>query len=144
MGVVVPLDRDQPCRGESLAVRLAHWVGYVGTIAARAAVGGTAAGRDCGLSVSRCRPHYHAQARTGRKRWCATRPMTRSSLSIRFSLWTAASIRTAKTVRVLLTQGAHHRGTAEMVERYGASVWTPPRPTSGRSRTRPRPTSCLR
>jgi len=52
--------------------------------------------------------------------------MTRSSLSIRFSLWTAASIRTAKTVRVLLTQGAHHRGTAEMVERYGASVWTPP------------------
>jgi hypothetical protein len=26
---------------------------------------------------------------------------------------------------VLLTQGAHHRGTAE-VERYGASVWTPP------------------
>ena len=31
-----------------------------------------------------------------------------------------------KTVRVLLTQGAHHRGTAEVVERYGASVWTPP------------------
>ena len=30
-----------------------------------------------------------------------------------------------KTVRIL-TQGAHHRGTAEMVERYGASVWTPP------------------
>jgi len=30
-----------------------------------------------------------------------------------------------KAVRVLLTQGAHHRGTAE-VERYGASVWTPP------------------
>ena len=32
-----------------------------------------------------------------------------------------------KNVRVLLTQGAHHRGTAEVVERYGASVWTPPR-----------------
>jgi glyoxylase-like metal-dependent hydrolase (beta-lactamase superfamily II) len=31
-----------------------------------------------------------------------------------------------KTVRVLLTQGAHHRGTDEVVERYGASVWTPP------------------
>ena len=31
-----------------------------------------------------------------------------------------------KTVRVLLTQGAHFRGTAELVERYGASVWTPP------------------
>jgi hypothetical protein len=31
-----------------------------------------------------------------------------------------------KRVRVLLTQGAHHRGTAEVVERYGASVWTPP------------------
>jgi hypothetical protein len=32
-----------------------------------------------------------------------------------------------KNVRVLLTQGAHHRGTAEVVERFGASVWTPPR-----------------
>ena len=32
-----------------------------------------------------------------------------------------------KNVRVLLTQGAHYRGTAEVVERYGASVWTPPR-----------------
>jgi glyoxylase-like metal-dependent hydrolase (beta-lactamase superfamily II) len=32
-----------------------------------------------------------------------------------------------KPVRVLLTQGAHYRGTAEFVERYGASVWTPPR-----------------
>ena len=31
-----------------------------------------------------------------------------------------------KPVRVLLTQGAHYRGTAELVERYGASVWTPP------------------
>ena len=32
-----------------------------------------------------------------------------------------------KSVRVLLTQGAHYRGTADFVERYGASVWTPPR-----------------
>jgi len=32
-----------------------------------------------------------------------------------------------KPVRVLLTQGAHYRGTADLVERYGASVWTPPR-----------------
>src|SRR4029078_7913863 len=124
MGVVVPLDRDQPCRGESLAVRLAHWVGYVGTIAARAAVGGTAAGRDCGLSVSRCRPHYHAQARTGRKSWCATRPMTRSSLSIGFSLRTAASIRTAK--RCGSSRRVHPIAAPPMVERYGASVWTPP------------------
>jgi hypothetical protein len=31
-----------------------------------------------------------------------------------------------KPVRVLLTQGAHYRGTADFVERYGASVWTPP------------------
>jgi glyoxylase-like metal-dependent hydrolase (beta-lactamase superfamily II) len=30
-----------------------------------------------------------------------------------------------KPVRVLLTQGAHYRGTREFVERYGASVWTP-------------------
>jgi glyoxylase-like metal-dependent hydrolase (beta-lactamase superfamily II) len=30
-------------------------------------------------------------------------------------------------VRVLLTQGAHYRGTADFVERYGASVWAPPR-----------------
>ena len=51
--------------------------------------------------------------------------MTRSSSSIRFSLRTAASIRTDGTG--VLTQGAHHRGTAEVVERYGASVWTPPR-----------------
>jgi glyoxylase-like metal-dependent hydrolase (beta-lactamase superfamily II) len=28
---------------------------------------------------------------------------------------------------VLLTQGAHYRGTADFVERYGASVWTPPK-----------------
>jgi glyoxylase-like metal-dependent hydrolase (beta-lactamase superfamily II) len=32
-----------------------------------------------------------------------------------------------KPVRVLLTQGAHHRGTPNFVERYGASVWAPPR-----------------
>ena len=32
-----------------------------------------------------------------------------------------------KPVRVLLTQGAHFRGTADFVERFGASVWTPPR-----------------
>jgi len=32
-----------------------------------------------------------------------------------------------KPVRVLLTQGAHYRGTAEFVDRYGASIWTPPR-----------------
>jgi glyoxylase-like metal-dependent hydrolase (beta-lactamase superfamily II) len=32
-----------------------------------------------------------------------------------------------KPVRVLLTQGAHFRGTADFVDRYGASVWTPPR-----------------
>ena len=31
-----------------------------------------------------------------------------------------------KPVRVLLTQGAHYRGTAEVVARYGASVWAPP------------------
>jgi glyoxylase-like metal-dependent hydrolase (beta-lactamase superfamily II) len=32
-----------------------------------------------------------------------------------------------KPVRVLLTQGAHYRGTSDFVERFGASVWTPPR-----------------
>jgi glyoxylase-like metal-dependent hydrolase (beta-lactamase superfamily II) len=32
-----------------------------------------------------------------------------------------------KPVRVLLTQGAHYRGTADFVECYGASVWAPPR-----------------
>lgn len=30
-----------------------------------------------------------------------------------------------KPVRVLLTQGAHYRGTADFVYRYGASVWAP-------------------
>ena len=28
---------------------------------------------------------------------------------------------------MLLTQGAHYRGTADFVERFGASVWAPPR-----------------
>lgn len=32
-----------------------------------------------------------------------------------------------KPVRVLLTQGAHYRGTADFVERYDASVWAPPK-----------------
>jgi hypothetical protein len=32
-----------------------------------------------------------------------------------------------KPVRVLLTQPAHYRGTADFVQRYGASVWVPPR-----------------
>jgi hypothetical protein len=31
-----------------------------------------------------------------------------------------------KPVLVLLTQPSHYRGTAEFVERYGASVWVPP------------------
>lgn len=32
-----------------------------------------------------------------------------------------------KPVKVLLTQPAHYRGTDDFVERYGASVWAPPR-----------------
>lgn len=32
-----------------------------------------------------------------------------------------------KPVRVLLTQGSHYRGTDEFAERYGASIWAPPR-----------------
>jgi glyoxylase-like metal-dependent hydrolase (beta-lactamase superfamily II) len=32
-----------------------------------------------------------------------------------------------KTVRILLTQPSHYRGTADFVERYGASVWGPPK-----------------
>jgi glyoxylase-like metal-dependent hydrolase (beta-lactamase superfamily II) len=32
-----------------------------------------------------------------------------------------------KPVRVLLTQGAHYRGTRDFVERFGASVWAPSR-----------------
>src|SRR3954463_5708649 len=31
-----------------------------------------------------------------------------------------------KSVRVLLTQGAHYRGTPDFVRRHGASVWGPP------------------
>jgi glyoxylase-like metal-dependent hydrolase (beta-lactamase superfamily II) len=31
-----------------------------------------------------------------------------------------------KPVRVLLTQAAHYRGTADLVDRFGASVWAPP------------------
>jgi glyoxylase-like metal-dependent hydrolase (beta-lactamase superfamily II) len=31
-----------------------------------------------------------------------------------------------KPVRVLLTYPSHYRGTADFVERYGASVWVPP------------------
>ncbi len=41
-----------------------------------------------------------------------------------------------KPVRVLLTQGAHYRGTADFVERYDASVWAPPR---AKWRKRPNP-----
>ena len=41
-----------------------------------------------------------------------------------------------KPVRVLLTQGAHYRGTADFVERYGASVWVPP---NAEWRRRPNP-----
>jgi glyoxylase-like metal-dependent hydrolase (beta-lactamase superfamily II) len=32
-----------------------------------------------------------------------------------------------KPVQVVLTQPAHYRGTSDVVERYGASVWVPPR-----------------
>jgi glyoxylase-like metal-dependent hydrolase (beta-lactamase superfamily II) len=32
-----------------------------------------------------------------------------------------------KPVKVLLTQPSHYRGTADFVERHGASVWVPPR-----------------
>jgi glyoxylase-like metal-dependent hydrolase (beta-lactamase superfamily II) len=32
-----------------------------------------------------------------------------------------------KSVAVLMTQPAHYRGTDDFVERYGASVWVPPR-----------------
>jgi glyoxylase-like metal-dependent hydrolase (beta-lactamase superfamily II) len=32
-----------------------------------------------------------------------------------------------KPVHVLLTQPAHFRGTTDFIERYGASVWVPPR-----------------
>jgi glyoxylase-like metal-dependent hydrolase (beta-lactamase superfamily II) len=41
-----------------------------------------------------------------------------------------------KPVRVLLTQPAHYRGTADVVELYGAPVWVPPR---AQWRRRPNP-----
>jgi glyoxylase-like metal-dependent hydrolase (beta-lactamase superfamily II) len=47
-----------------------------------------------------------------------------------------------KEVRVLLTQPAHYRGTADFVERYGASVWGPPR-AEWRKRPDPRTTADL-
>lgn len=34
-----------------------------------------------------------------------------------------------KPVRILLTQAAHYRGTADFVDRYRASVWAPPHAT---------------
>jgi glyoxylase-like metal-dependent hydrolase (beta-lactamase superfamily II) len=49
-----------------------------------------------------------------------------------------------KSVKVLLTQPAHYRGTADFVERYRASVWVPPhaewrkRPNPSTTRTLPR------
>jgi hypothetical protein len=47
-----------------------------------------------------------------------------------------------KPVRVLLTQPAHYRGTADFVERYGASVWVPPR-AEWRKRSNPKTTDEL-
>jgi len=47
-----------------------------------------------------------------------------------------------KPVRVLLTQPAHYRGTADFVERYGASVWVPPR-AEWRRRPNPATTDVL-
>jgi glyoxylase-like metal-dependent hydrolase (beta-lactamase superfamily II) len=47
-----------------------------------------------------------------------------------------------KAVRVLLTQPAHYRGTADFVERFGASVWTSPR-AAWRKRPNPATTSAL-
>jgi glyoxylase-like metal-dependent hydrolase (beta-lactamase superfamily II) len=43
-----------------------------------------------------------------------------------------------KQVRVLVTQPAHYRGTADFVERYGASVWVPLR---AEWRKRPNPST---
>jgi glyoxylase-like metal-dependent hydrolase (beta-lactamase superfamily II) len=43
-----------------------------------------------------------------------------------------------KPIRVLLTQPAHYRGTADFVDRYGASVWGPP---NAEWRKRPNPTT---
>jgi hypothetical protein len=47
-----------------------------------------------------------------------------------------------KPVRVLLTQPAHYRGTADFVERHGASVWVPPK-AEWRKRPNPSTTSRL-
>ena len=47
-----------------------------------------------------------------------------------------------KPVRVLLTQGAHYRGTRDFVERHGASVWAPAR-TVWRRRPNPATTDEL-
>jgi glyoxylase-like metal-dependent hydrolase (beta-lactamase superfamily II) len=47
-----------------------------------------------------------------------------------------------KPVRVLLTQPAHYRGTADFVDRYGASVWVPPR-AEWRKRPNPATTQLL-
>jgi glyoxylase-like metal-dependent hydrolase (beta-lactamase superfamily II) len=47
-----------------------------------------------------------------------------------------------KPVRVLLTQPAHYRGTADFVDRYGASVWVPPQ-AEWRKRPNPGTTSEL-
>lgn len=47
-----------------------------------------------------------------------------------------------KSVRVLLTQPAHYRGTADFVERFGASVWVPPR-AEWRRRPSPATTAAL-
>jgi hypothetical protein len=43
-----------------------------------------------------------------------------------------------KSVRVLLTYPAHYRGTDDFVERYGASVWAPPK---AEWRRRPKPST---
>lgn len=47
-----------------------------------------------------------------------------------------------KPVRVLLTQPAHYRGTADFVEQYDASVWVPPR-AAWRKRPNPATTERL-
>ena len=47
-----------------------------------------------------------------------------------------------KSVHVLLTQPAHYRGTADFVERFGASVWVPPR-AEWRRRPSPATTAAL-
>ena len=47
-----------------------------------------------------------------------------------------------KAVRVLLTQPAHYRGTADLVDHYQASVWAPPK-AAWRKRPNPATTSEL-